>query len=232
MDAMCWVNMRSAININSSPSKSTVNCHSGYCMSNECTFARLQTHHPDTVASLSEKWGGVFPRPVWRIQNITRSSSWKPHKSSGAYRTKGITWYEAAADAKVFNFTNDKSLHSESRVVGSRLSAQVRSWDWSIINTVWVKPMTCFSCYPQLSDLSRKDGRENVGGKQSTMDGWEWGSVDLARNEEMLLSPFSELSIALSLLIRKLMQLSVLILESSFYSFFFSYATFFYSVQH
>lgn len=91
--------------------------------------------------------------------------------------------------------------------------------------------MTCFSCYPQLSDLSRKDGRENVGGKQSTMDGWEWRSVDLARNEEMLLSPFSELSIALSL-IRKLMQLSVLILESSFYSFFSSYATFFYSVQH
>lgn len=48
------------------------------------------------------------------------------------------------------------------------------------------------------------------------------GVEDLARNEEMLLSPFSGLSIALSLLIRKLMQLSVLILESSFYSFFFS----------
>lgn len=42
-----------------------------------------------------------------------------------------------------------------------------------------------------------------------------------ARSKEMLLSPFSGLSIALSLLIRKLMQLSVLILESSFYSFFF-----------
>lgn len=37
-----------------------------------------------------------------------------------------------------------------------------------------------------------------------------------------LLSPFWGFSIALSLLIRKLMQLSVLILESSFYSFFFS----------
>lgn len=44
---------------------------------------------------------------------------------------------------------------------------------------------------------------------------------DPARSEETLLSPSSGLSIALSLLIRKLMQLSVLILESSFYSFFF-----------
>lgn len=55
---------------------------------------------------------------------------------------------------------------------------------------------------------------------------------DPATSKETLLSPFSGLSIALSLLIRKLMQLSVLILESSFYSLFFSFATFFYSVQH
>lgn len=76
--------------------------------------------------------------------------------------------------------------------------------------------MTCFSCYTPLSDLSRKDGEENVGGVQSNVGGWERGGP----NEETLLSPFSGLSIALSLLIRKLMQLSVLILESSFYSFF------------
>lgn len=93
--------------------------------------------------------------------------------------------------------------------------------------------MTCFSCYPLLSDLSRKDRGENVGGEQSAVGGWEQGGVeDPVRTEEMLLSPFSGLSIALSLLIRKLMQLSVLILESSFYSLFFSFATFFYSVQH
>lgn len=42
----------------------------------------------------------------------------------------------------------------------------------------------------------------------------EWGNASL-------LFPFLGFSIALSLLIRKLMQLSVLILESSFYSFFF-----------
>ena len=42
--------------------------------------------------------------------------------------------------------------------------------------------------------------------------------------------PFSGLSIGLSDLIRKLMQLSVLILESSFY--FFSVFPFFYSVLH
>lgn len=58
--------------------------------------------------------------------------------------------------------------------------------------------------------------------------GWEIP----AQSKETLLSPFPVLSIALSLLIRKLMQLSVLILESSFYSFFLSFATFFYSVQH
>lgn len=32
--------------------------------------------------------------------------------------------------------------------------------------------MTCFCCYPQLSDLSRKDGREDVGGKAKRC-GWE-----------------------------------------------------------
>ena len=74
--------------------------------------------------------------------------------------------------------------------------------------------MTCFSCYTPLSDLSRKDGGENVGGEQSSVGGWG----DPARKHSSL--PFSGLSIALSLLIRKLMQLSVLILESSFYSFF------------
>lgn len=41
--------------------------------------------------------------------------------------------------------------------------------------------------------------------------------------------PFSGLSLALSHLIRKLMQLSVLILESSFYNFSFSLTPFFYS---
>lgn len=41
--------------------------------------------------------------------------------------------------------------------------------------------------------------------------------------------PFSGLSIASSHLIRKLMQLSVLILESSFYNFSFSLTPFFYS---
>lgn len=57
------------------------------------------------------------------------------------------------------------------------------------------------------------------------------GVEDPARKHFSL--PFPGLSIALSLLIRKLMQLSVLILESSFYSFFSpSFATFFYSVQH
>lgn len=72
--------------------------------------------------------------------------------------------------------------------------------------------------YPQPSDLSRKDGKENVGGKQRTVGGWgrRGGVEDPARNEEMLLSAFPGLSIALSLLIRKLMQLSVLIPESSF----------------
>lgn len=49
---------------------------------------------------------------------------------------KGITWHQGAADAKGFNFSNDKSLHSECRVVGSRLSVQARSGDGSIINTV------------------------------------------------------------------------------------------------
>ncbi len=63
--------------------------------------------------------------------------------------------------------------------------------------------------------------------------GGNGGVEDPARSEETLLSLLTGLSIALSLLIRKLMQLSVLILESSFYSFFFfSFATFFYSVQH
>lgn len=49
---------------------------------------------------------------------------------------KGITWHRDSADAKGFNFSNDKSLHSERGVVGSRLSVQVRSGDGSIINTV------------------------------------------------------------------------------------------------
>ena len=79
--------------------------------------------------------------------------------------------------------------------------------------------MTCFSCYPQISDLSRKDGGENVGGEQSTVGGWKQGGVEDPARKHFFL-PFSGLSIALSLLIRKLMQLSVLILESSFYSFF------------
>lgn len=111
---------------------------------------------------------------VWCIRNITTGSSRKPHKSSGGpYRTKGITWQRGTADAKGFNSgTTIRSLHPERRVVGSRLSAQVRSGDGSIINTVWVKPMTCFCCYPQLSDLSRKDGREDVGGKAKRC-GWE-----------------------------------------------------------
>lgn len=82
--------------------------------------------------------------------------------------------------------------------------------------------MTCFCCYPPLSDLSRKDGREDVGGKQSAVGGREkkrGGGGGACKEREMLLSPLSGLSIALSLPIRKLMQLSVLILESSFYSF-------------
>lgn len=69
-----------------------------------------------------------------------------------------------------------------------------------------------------------------MGGEQSTVGGWEQGGG--GHCEEALLSPFSGLSIALSLLIRKLMQLSVLILESSFYSFFFLLCNLFYSVQH
>lgn len=81
--------------------------------------------------------------------------------------------------------------------------------------------MTCFPCYPPLSDLSRKDEGENVSGEKAQWVGENWRVGDPASSKEMLLSPFPELSIALSLLIRKLMQLSVLILESSFYSFFF-----------
>lgn len=235
-DVISWVNTRSTLKLHHQLSaKSAVNvllCGAATHLMN--TIAGLQTHHHDTVSPLSEKWGGVFPRLVRRIQNITTSTSWKPHKSSGAYRTKEITWHRGAADAKGFNFGNDKGLHSESRVVGSRLSVQARSGDGSIINTVWVKPMTCFCCYPLLSDLSRKDGGEIVGGEQSTVGGWEQGGWRTLRGARKGFSlPLSGLSIALSLLIRKLMQLSVLILESSFYSFFFfSFATFFYSVQH
>lgn len=175
----------------------------------------MQTHHPDTVGLRSEKWGGVFPRLVWRIQNITTSSDWRPHKSSKAYRTKGIAWCWGAADAKGFNFSNDKSLYSKSRVVGCRLSAQVRSGDGGIINTVRVKPMTCLSCYSQLSDLSRKDIKRKCGWKAKHC-GWEQGGGGPCE-EWTLLSP--GFCIALSFLIRKLMQLSVLILESSFYAF-------------
>lgn len=60
-----------------------------------------------------------------------------------------------------------------------------------------------------------------MGGEKAQWVGENWRVEDPASSKEMLLSPFPELSIALSLLIRKLMQLSVLILESSFYSFFF-----------
>lgn len=99
--------------------------------------------------------------------------------------------------------------------MGCRLSAQVRSGDGSIINTVRVKPMTCLSCYSQLSDLSRKDIKRKCGWKAKHC-GWEQGGGGPCE-ELTLLSP--GFCIALSFLIRKLMQLSVLILESSFYSF-------------
>lgn len=92
--------------------------------------------------------------------------------------------------------------------------------------------MTCFSRYPQLSDLSRGDGSgEDVGGKQEPRrrEGRYGGVVGCVLGEggggvpceegETLLSPVAGLGIALSLLVRELMQLSVLILESSFYSF-------------
>lgn len=72
-----------------------------------------------------------------------------------------------------------------------------------------------------------------MGGEQAQWVGENWGGGEPCEYKEMLLSAFPQLSIAMSLLIRKLMQLSVLILESSFYSFFFSsFTTFFYSVQH
>lgn len=47
--------------------------------------------------------------------------------------------------------------------------------------------MTRLSCYLPLSDLSRKDRGENVGGEQSTVRG---GVQDPARSEEILSLPF------------------------------------------
>lgn len=82
--------------------------------------------------------------------------------------------------------------------------------------------MTCLHRYPQLSDLSRGDGKGGCGRKAGASPveaggGWCGGGVSCER-AETLLSPVAGLGIALSLLVRELMQLSVLILESSFYS--------------
>lgn len=68
----------------------------------------------------------------------------------------------------------------------------------------------------------KQKGQKRKCGWKAKHCGWvRSGRYVPARSEEMPLSPFLGFSIALSLLIRKLMQLSVLILESSFYSFFF-----------
>lgn len=70
-----------------------------------------------------------------------------------------------------------------------------------------------------------------MGGEQSTVGRWE--VEDGVRKHFFSLSPLPDLGIALSPPIRKLMQLSVLILGSSFYSLpFFSSFFSFHSVQH
>lgn len=160
IDVICWVNFKGL-----AFTSTVVHLNSlRICLSAALPCFKWMYHYRSADSSpwysRSSKWKvrrSFFPRLVWRIQNITTSSDRRPHKSSKAYRTKGIAWCWGAADAKGFNFSNDKSLHSKSRVVGCRLSARVRSGDGSIINTVWVKPMTCLSCYSQLSDLSRKN---------------------------------------------------------------------------
>lgn len=72
-----------------------------------------------------------------------------------------------------------------------------------------------------------------MGGEQSQWVGENPGVEDPVRREQMLFfSLLPGLSIVLSLLIRKLMQLSVLILESSFSFFSPFFTTVFYSAQH
>lgn len=175
-----------------------------------------------------ENWG-VFLCLVWHIWNITTHTSWKHHKSSRPTGQRGSHGSRVQLMLKGSALVMITALSSESRAVGSGLSVQLRSRDGSIINTVWVKPMPFFPCNSQLSDWSRKDVGQHVGGEHALWVGEHGGW----KTPTILFSLFSRLSIALSLLIRKLMQLSVLILESSFYSFFPPFfSTFFYSAQH
>lgn len=109
----------------------------------------MQTHHGDT-AGVQSKEGRMslfffYMTPPQPLPALSDASGILPqvlagsliNHRGGGYRTKGITWQRGTADAKGFNSgTTIRSLHSERRVVGSRLSAQVRSGDGSIINTV------------------------------------------------------------------------------------------------
>lgn len=108
-DDISWVNTRSTVKPHRQQSiwiHRRCATPRSYRMSNERTVAGPRTHHHNTVRR-SEKWGGVFPRLVWHIQNITANSSWKPRKSSGAFGTEGITWHTSAEDANGFDFSHN-----------------------------------------------------------------------------------------------------------------------------